>query len=73
MLLLSILVCTLGACTSQKTISVFEANQIKRTTGETERNHDYIKKLSKECEDNSTKTSVLVQQMKKINEDAKKK
>jgi hypothetical protein len=71
-LLISPLLFTSTACSSPRKISVFQVNQVRRTTGETERNLSYIKKLSKECEDNSGEIASVVQQMKNLQKNGQK-
>jgi hypothetical protein len=55
----------LTAC-SEKKISVFEANKVRRITGETEQNQEYIKTLSKECESNNEEIKIIFDKMKAI-------
>lgn len=67
-----IILCSLTACSPSNQISVFEANQLRRTTGETERNYILIEKLSKESENNQKETASVVQQIRAIQADDKK-
>jgi cytochrome c biogenesis protein ResB len=73
LLFAALLVISVTACSAPQKISVFEANQVRRTTDETERNLVYIRTLSKECEDNSNEIASLVQQMKDLEKDGQKK
>lgn len=56
----------LSSACSEKKISVFEANKVRRITGETEQNQEYIKSLSRECESNNEEIKILFHEMKQI-------
>jgi hypothetical protein len=66
LLLFIISLSMLSTACSEKKISVFEANKVRRITGETEQNQEYIKTLSKECESNNEEIRILLHEMKAI-------
>lgn len=63
---------SISACSPKQSLSEFEISRLKRLSGETERNKDYINSLNSQCEKNLNEISSISMEIEKIHAQSNK-